>query len=62
MNGRVLLVVVSCLLSVVTGLVLSRHGAEDAHGAHKKPLIGLSLDTLKEARWQGDRDMFVKEA
>jgi len=30
--------------------------------AHKKPLIGLSLDTLKEARWQGDRDMFVKRA
>jgi D-xylose transport system substrate-binding protein len=42
--------------------VLSRHGAADVSGAHKKPLIGLSLDTLKEARWQGDRDMFVKEA
>jgi D-xylose transport system substrate-binding protein len=62
MNSRVLLVVVSCLLSVVTGLVLSRRGAADAHGVHKKPLIGLSLDTLKEARWQGDRDKFVKRA
>ena len=62
MNSRVLLVIVSCLLSVVTGLVLSKHGVEDAHGALKKPLIGLSLDTLKEARWQGDRDMFVKRA
>ncbi len=25
-------------------------------------VIGLSLDTLKEARWQADRDMFVKRA
>lgn len=63
MNSRLLLVVVSCLLSVVTGLVLSRqHADASSHGAHKKPLIGLSLDTLKEARWQGDRDMFVKRA
>jgi len=62
MNSRVLLVVASCLLSVVTGLALSRRGADEAHSAHKKPLIGLSLDTLKEARWQGDRDMFVKHA
>src|ERR1700761_482523 len=62
MNARVLLVVVSCLLSVVTGLVLSRRGESEAHagGANKKPLIGLSLDTLKEARWQSDRDMIVK--
>lgn len=62
MNARVLLVVVSCLLSVVTGLVLSRRGESEAHagGAGKKPLIGLSLDTLKEARWQSDRDMIVK--
>ena len=60
MNSRVLLVVVSCALSIVTGLVLSRRAGDSEHGAHKKPLIGLSLDTLKEARWQGDRDMFVK--
>ncbi len=60
MNSRVLLVVVSCLLSVSTGLVLSRGNVGAAHAAHEKPLIGLSLDTLKEARWQGDREMFVK--
>ena len=30
--------------------------------ARRKPRIGLSLDTLKEARWQGDRDAFVKRA
>ena len=61
LNSRVLLVVVSCLLSVVTGLVLSR-GSAGAAAVQHKPLIGLSLDTLKEARWQGDRDMFVKRA
>jgi D-xylose transport system substrate-binding protein len=26
------------------------------------PRVGLSLDTLKEARWQADRDLFVKKA
>ena len=28
----------------------------------EKPVIGLSLDTLKEERWQRDRDTFVAEA
>ncbi len=62
MNARVILVVISCVLSVVTGLVLSHRAEGEAHagGVNKKPLIGLSLDTLKEARWQSDRDMIVK--
>jgi D-xylose transport system substrate-binding protein len=29
-------------------------------GAAARPLIGLSLDTLKEARWVSDRDLFIK--
>jgi D-xylose transport system substrate-binding protein len=33
-----------------------------AAGAQKPLLIGLSLDTLKEERWQRDRDLFVKAA
>ncbi|MDZ4676324.1 MAG: D-xylose ABC transporter substrate-binding protein [Oligoflexia bacterium] len=33
-----------------------------AHGADKKIRIGLSMDTLKEERWQRDRDLFVKRA
>jgi D-xylose transport system substrate-binding protein len=37
-------------------------GATPAPGAEKKILIGLSLDTLKEERWQRDRDLFVKAA
>ena len=30
--------------------------------ARAQPLIGLSMDTLKEERWQGDRDLFVGRA
>ena len=36
----------------------SKSGGE---GAAKKLTIGFSLDTLKEERWQRDRDMFVAE-
>jgi D-xylose transport system substrate-binding protein len=62
MKFRVTLVVVSCLLSLLTGLVLSRGGGARAGAARERPLIGLSMDTLKEERWVGDRDMFVKRA
>jgi D-xylose transport system substrate-binding protein len=61
MNPRILLVIVSCVLSVLTGLVLSRGGGV-ASVAHTRPLIGLSMDTLKEERWQADRDLFVQKA
>lgn len=40
-------------------LVLS---AVTAFGSKEKPVIGLSLDTLKEERWQRDRDTFIAEA
>jgi len=61
MNIRVLLVIASFVLSIATGLVIAR-GGQEGGGAKKrdKVLIGLSLDTLKEARWQADRDLFVK--
>jgi D-xylose transport system substrate-binding protein len=72
MKLRIALVVVSCVLSVLTGLVLGRGGAGPGKGGSEparaggakraRPLIGLSMDTLKEERWQGDRDMFVKRA
>jgi len=63
MKFRVFLVVASCVVSLITGFVLSRGGAstESAKG-RAKPLIGLSMDTLKEERWQGDRDLFVARA
>jgi D-xylose transport system substrate-binding protein len=55
---------ISLALSVLIGLVLSRgHGDASASATPGSKtndvLIGLSLDTLKEARWQADRDLFV---
>ncbi len=84
MKIRVTLCIVSCVLSIAIGLVLSR-GGWDGHlrktseakreaatvqtqtlsmpevptAKARKPRIGLSLDTLKEERWQRDRDTFV---
>ena len=63
MKLRLLLVGVSLLLSVAIGLAVA-HSRGDAAGSgpaakDKKIVIGLSLDTLKEARWQGDRDAFI---
>jgi len=64
MKLRVTLVLVSCILSILTGLVLSRKSGPAQSGGKQRsrPLIGLSMDTLKEERWQGDRDMFIKRA
>src|SRR5689334_15181037 len=66
MDSKVVLVVASMALSVLTSLVWTR-GQQAGQGAgaavaHTQPTIGLSLDTLKEARWQVDRDVFVKRA
>ncbi len=36
--------------------------AATAFASKEKPVIGLSLDTLKEERWQRDRDTFKEEA
>ncbi len=62
MKLRLSLVVLSCLVSIAIGLVLARNPAHAAKTEHTRPLIGLSMDTLKEERWQGDRDIFVKKA
>ncbi len=64
MKTRIAFVAASFLLSVLIGLTLSRGGPSGANpaSAKAKPLIGLSLDTLKEARWQKDRDIFVARA
>src|SRR4051812_3193377 len=63
MKFRIALVVFSCLISLVTGLVLSRSNAPvEAVKEKRKPLIGLSLGNLKEARWQADRDMIIQNA
>jgi D-xylose transport system substrate-binding protein len=73
MNIRNILMVASLALSVLIGLVIARGGQGGSSGGSSggsrgtsatstAPLIGLSLDTLKEARWQADRDYFVKRA
>jgi D-xylose transport system substrate-binding protein len=63
MKTRLTLVVVSLLLSVLIGLSLGRKNAAGPDAARSTGVrIGLSLDTLKEARWQADRDMFVRRA
>jgi len=62
MKIRIFLTVLSCVLSVVTGLVLARGGTKAKAGGGAKPRIGLSLDTLKEERWQRDRDTFIRRA
>jgi D-xylose transport system substrate-binding protein len=63
MRFRIFLVVASCVISLITGFIISRGGSSSKSvAARAKPLIGLSMDTLKEERWQGDRDLFVAHA
>jgi D-xylose transport system substrate-binding protein len=62
-KARIALVVASLVLSVLIGLSLARRDAPGLGGtADARIVIGLSLDTLKEARWQADRAMFVRRA
>ncbi|MBS0662964.1 MAG: substrate-binding domain-containing protein [Verrucomicrobia bacterium] len=62
MKSRIALVVVSLVLSLLIGLTLRRGAGGDASGAPKRPLIGLSMDTLEVERWQHDRDLFEARA
>lgn len=67
MSMKSLLVVASLAVSVLIGLVLGRGSeaqgqAADPASGRKIIKIGLSLDTLKEARWAKDRDAFVARA
>jgi D-xylose transport system substrate-binding protein len=71
-NARIGLMLLSLALSVAIGMVAARRGgsasggegAEGAshRGADRHLVIGLSLDTLKEARWQSDRDLMKARA
>jgi D-xylose transport system substrate-binding protein len=56
--------VASLCLSVAIGLVLARGNAGGGAGAaarsgQRAPVIGVSMDSLKEARWQIDRDVIT---
>jgi D-xylose transport system substrate-binding protein len=50
------------LLSLAALSPIGSPFASTAFASKEKPLIGLSLDTLKEERWQHDRDTFTAEA
>jgi D-xylose transport system substrate-binding protein len=65
MSFKSFLVVASLAVSVLIGLVLGRGSGGAAQAATSGPKvvkIGLSLDTLKEARWAKDRDAFLARA
>lgn len=53
------LCLLSLILSVLIGLTLARDVSTADQSKDRPLLIGLSMDTLKEARWQKDRDFFV---
>ena len=62
---NIVLVTVSLILSVLIGLAIARNresGPPDTSSTSNQIIIGLSLDTLQEARWQKDRDLFVSRA
>jgi D-xylose transport system substrate-binding protein len=66
MTVKSVLCVASLALSIIIGVVLGNRNSGAASpaagGAAHKIQIGLSLDTLKEARWAKDRDAFKKRA
>jgi D-xylose transport system substrate-binding protein len=63
--SRLALAAFALLAGLVGASCAKKETAAPAPGgtsAGKKIVIGLSLDTLKEERWQHDRDIFVAEA
>lgn len=63
MSVRTGLVVLSLALSLAIGWTLSQGSKQNRiKEADQTIRIGLSLGTLKEERWQRDRDHFVKRA
>jgi len=66
MSVKSVLVVASLVLSIIIGVVIAKRDSGAAASldpsGERRIQIGLSLDTLKEARWGKDRDAFVKRA
>jgi D-xylose transport system substrate-binding protein len=64
MSVKSVIVVASLALSIIIGIVLRRDSdaASTPESGPRRIQIGLSLDTLKEARWGRDRDAFKKRA
>ncbi len=62
LTARNWLVVASFVVSVALGLTLGTPRGHSAAAPSARPLIGLSLDTLKEERWQRDKTIFEAKA
>lgn len=63
MKLRISLVILSLVLSLLIGISLSRRsGINGGVTNDEQLLIGFSMDSLKEARWQRDRDLFTARA
>ncbi len=62
MKLKIILLVLVVLMLIANIKAFSIHTGEAKKKAKDEVVIGLSLDTLKEARWQKDRDMFVAQA
>ena len=59
---RVALIVLAWAAAACGGRSSDTGGAGGAAGGAKQITIGFSMDTLKEERWQRDRDLFVARA
>src|SRR5580704_12585394 len=63
MKLRPLLGIASCLISLLTGWIIAHSRQAPAGKSGSAPiLIGFSMDTLKEERFQQDRDLFTQRA
>jgi D-xylose transport system substrate-binding protein len=62
MKFRLSLVLASCVISLLTGLMVARGRAPSVVPSKPGLLIGFAMDTLKEERFQKDRDIFVARA
>ena len=60
MSVKTGLMIVSLLVSIAIGTMLAHanRAAEKGPGGNAEPIIGMSLDTLKEPRWQADSNLF----
>ncbi len=61
-NINVILAAISFVLSILIGVVLSQSGGDTRDQDDQGMVIGLSMDTLQEARWKVDRDLFIERA
>ncbi len=63
MKLRFALVISGFIFCLASGMLLrARTSQSENKNADEQLLLGLSMDTLKEERWQRDRDIFVAKA